>query len=359
MKTRLIFVGGFLGAGKTSLLLQSMELLKQQGLRAVIITNDQGSDLVDTMLARSRGADVAEVTGGCFCCRFPDLLKTIQEVTDSVHPDVILAEPVGSCTDIVATVVKPLERDYPDVYEVAPFTVLVDPERELESFPDSMDDLFHWQLGEADIVAISKTDLLTDEQTQQQVQHFRETYPGKQVMPLSSRTGMGIEDWLAQIMRPPAYRRNVVPVDYIVYAEAEACLGWLNASLQLQADHPFSPQQWITNLLEDLQEDLQRLNAEIAHVKVHVYTDTAGQHQLKASLTALDRSIDWDLQDASLVTQTATAIFNARVHSTPDVLQQIVEQVVKRTAAAMQLSADVVHLECFSPAPPQPTFRLT
>src|SRR5690349_21321446 len=134
MKTRLIFVGGFLGAGKTSLLLQSLDILKQQGLRAAIITNDQGSDLVDTMLARSHGADVAEVVGGCFCCRFPDLLKTIQDVTDTLHPDVILAEPVGSCTDIVATVVRPLERDFPNVYEVAPFTVLVDPNRQLTGF---------------------------------------------------------------------------------------------------------------------------------------------------------------------------------------------------------------------------------
>jgi G3E family GTPase len=355
MKTRLIFLGGFLGAGKTSLLLQSMEFLRQQGLRAALITNDQGSDLVDTMLARSRGADVAEVVGGCFCCRFPDLLKTIQEVTDTVHPDVILAEPVGSCTDIVATVVKPLERDFPDVYEVAPFTVLVDPERALEGFPTSMDDLFQWQLGEADIIAISKTDLLTEVQTQQRLQRFQGTYPGKHILSLSSRTGTGIEDWLAQIMRPAAYQRNVVPVDYIVYAEAEACLGWLNASLQLQADNPFSPQQWVIDLYQGLREDLQRLNAEIAHVKVHVYT---GQHQLRASLTGLDRSIDWDLQDDGLVTQ-ATAILNARVHSAPDTLQHAIKQAVQRTAATMQLFADVVHLECFSPAPPQPTFRLT
>jgi G3E family GTPase len=354
MKTRLIFVGGFLGAGKTSLLLHSLDLLKQQGYRVAIITNDQGSDLVDTMLARSRGADVVEVVGGCFCCRFPDLLKTIQEVTETVHPDVILAEPVGSCTDIVATVVRPLERDYSDMYEVAPFTVLLDPNRQLAGFPESLDDLFHWQVGEADIIALSKSDLLTDEEKQVQEQRFRSLYPSKPILSLSARTGDGVEEWLAHLMQPPVYRRNVVPVDYIVYAEAEACLGWLNASLNLRRDSPFSPQQWITDLLLGLREELQALQAEIAHLKVHVYAEA---HQLKASLTGLDREIDWDLQDSALVTY-ATVVVNARVHCAPEDLRQIVDKVTQRTAATMHLSVHVAHLECFSPSPPQPTFRL-
>jgi Ni2+-binding GTPase involved in maturation of urease and hydrogenase len=355
MKTRLIFVGGFLGAGKTSLLLQSLDILKQQGYRVAVITNDQGSDLVDTMLARSCGADVAEVVGGCFCCRFHDLLKTIQDVSDTLHPDVILAEPVGSCTDVVATVLKPLERDFSDVYEVAPFTVLVDPERSLAGFPASLDDLFHWQLGEADLIAVSKSDLLTDAQIQAQQQRLRGLYPGKPILSLSARTEAGIAEWLAQVLHPPVYRRNIVPVDYIVYAEAEACLGWLNASLSLQGESPFSPQQWITNLLMGLREDLYALDAEIAHLKVHIYGVV---HQFKASLTGLDRSIDWDLQDRGLVTS-AAAVVNARVHCNPDVLQWTVEQAVQRASTAMYLSAQIAHLECFSPSPPQPIFRLT
>ena len=41
-------------------------------------------------------------------------------------PDLFLAEPVGNCTDIMATVVLPLRRHYGDQLRVAPFTVLAD-----------------------------------------------------------------------------------------------------------------------------------------------------------------------------------------------------------------------------------------
>lgn len=354
MKTRLIFVGGFLGAGKTSLLLQSMTLLKEQGYRVALIPNDQGRDLVDTMLARSHGADVGEVVGGCFCCRFPDLLKTIQEVTDSLHPDIMLAEPVGSCTDIVATVVKPLERDYPVAYEVAPFTVLVDPNRQLTGFPASLDDLFHWQLGEADMIAISKSDLLTDAQRQAEQQRFQALHPGKPILSLSACTGAGVAEWLARVLQPATTRRNVVPVDYIIYAEAEACLGWLNATLQLQGASPFSPRQWMSDFFGHLRKQLQGLDAEIAHVKVHVYAEAC---VLKASLTGLDREIDWDRQEDCQVRLAAVTI-NARVNSDPDTLQQVIESTVQCTVQRTTLSVQVLHMECFSPSPPQPTFRL-
>ena len=40
-----------------------------------------------------------------------------------------LAEPVGSCTDLAATVSYPLRRLYGDAYSIAPYSVLVDPAR--------------------------------------------------------------------------------------------------------------------------------------------------------------------------------------------------------------------------------------
>jgi Zn-dependent alcohol dehydrogenase len=39
-------------------------------------------------------------------------------------PDVLIAEPVGSCTDLVATVTLPLEQIYGDRFTVAPMSVV-------------------------------------------------------------------------------------------------------------------------------------------------------------------------------------------------------------------------------------------
>lgn len=354
MKTRLIFVGGFLGAGKSSLLLRSAEALKAQGYRPAIVTNDQGQALVDTLLARGQGVDTTEVVGGCVCCRFHDMTAAIQTLTETSQPDVILIEPVGSCTDLIATVIRPLERDFPDQYEVAPFTVLVDPKRDLAGFPASMDDLFHWQVGEADIIAISKSDLLSDTEMDEQMRRFRDTYPDKRIVSLSSRTGEGVSDWLAESLQGVARPRNVVPVDYIVYAEAEACLGWLNATVRLSHESPFSLRAWMAGFLASLDASLRDADAEIAHVKVH---GRANENALKAALTGSDQPVDWD-RDDELLTCEAVLTVNARVRSEPDALRGAVQAAAQQAANRTGVPATFEHLECFSPAPPEPVFRL-
>ncbi|HEV2124470.1 MAG TPA: GTP-binding protein, partial [Chloroflexota bacterium] len=126
----LIGVGGFLGAGKTTAIIRAAERLLASGRRVAIVTNDQASGLVDTAAAwEALGGDrasVSEIAGGCFCCRFDDLTNTLQRTADLVHPDVILAEAVGSCTDLAATVYQPLAQLQLAPVRLGPLTVVVD-----------------------------------------------------------------------------------------------------------------------------------------------------------------------------------------------------------------------------------------
>ncbi len=69
-KVKLILVGGFLGAGKTTLIAKAAADFIKQGKKVGIITNDQAVNLVDTNLLQQHGLSVQEVAGGCFCCRF-------------------------------------------------------------------------------------------------------------------------------------------------------------------------------------------------------------------------------------------------------------------------------------------------
>src|SRR5262252_3183904 len=101
---RYIMIGGFLGAGKTTAVARLAQALKEKNLRAGLITNDQGSNMVDTAMLRSRGFPTEEIPGGCFCCRFNSLVDAANHLTRSIAPDVFIAEPVGSCTDLIATV---------------------------------------------------------------------------------------------------------------------------------------------------------------------------------------------------------------------------------------------------------------
>src|SRR2546428_772999 len=108
-RLRFVMLGGFLGAGKTTAMARLARHYMDRGLRVALVTNDQAQNLVDTSSLRAQGFRVAEVPGACFCCRFDELITRVQELAADERPNVILAEPVGSCTDLVATVVQPLK----------------------------------------------------------------------------------------------------------------------------------------------------------------------------------------------------------------------------------------------------------
>src|SRR6266699_2540284 len=133
-RARYIMIGGFLGAGKTTCVAKLAQQLTARGLNVGLITNDQGSELVDTAMLRSRGFATEEIPGGCFCCRFNSLVDAARKLTAATRPDVFIAEPVGSCTDLVATVTYPLRRIYRNNFSIAPLSVLVDPIRALRVF---------------------------------------------------------------------------------------------------------------------------------------------------------------------------------------------------------------------------------
>src|SRR5258708_37115662 len=120
-------VGGFRGAGKTTCVAKLAQQLTAEGLKVGLITNDQGSELVDTAMLRSRGFATEEIPGGCFCCRFNSLVEAANKLTSEARPHVFIAQPVGSCTDLVATFTYPLRRMYAYNFGSPPPSVIWNP----------------------------------------------------------------------------------------------------------------------------------------------------------------------------------------------------------------------------------------
>src|SRR5436190_10880967 len=166
-RLRFVMVGGFLGAGKTTTLARLARFYLGRGQKVGLVTNDQAQDLVDTTSLRSQGFPVEEVPGACFCCRFNDLVGKVGQLEADERPDVILAEPVGSCTDLVATVVQPLKDLYGTRFEVAPYPVLFKPSHGLKilrkqggGFSPKAAYIFRKQLEEADVILLNRIDEL-------------------------------------------------------------------------------------------------------------------------------------------------------------------------------------------------------
>lgn len=360
-KTRFLLVGGFLGAGKTTTIARLANTFLQQGQNVGIVTNDQATDLVDTHALRGAGFDVGEVAGSCFCCNFGGLKAAIQQLGSQQQPDVILAEPVGSCTDIVATVVQPLRRLYQDSVAVGPYGVILKPShgRKILSgaakagFSPNAAYIFRKQLEEADFFILNRIDELRPDQVNELVELLGNAFPGVPVVQTSAKTGAGFEALLQMYDQQGDFGRRILDLDYDVYAQGEAELGWLNSSLQVTAPENFALDELVLRIVQGLQESLGADDAEPAHLKVIGISD--GSYAV-ANLVSSDTPAVLSLA-SHCRTCRAEVVVNARVAVDPQTLQQHVHAVVQETCRSLHAAADFVRTQSFRPGRPNPTHR--
>jgi G3E family GTPase len=215
------------------LLWQAAQTLAGRGLQVGLVTNDQAPELVDTALLARTNVRVAEVSGSCFCCNFPGLLNALSQPDGEKKADVFIAEPVGSCTDLSATILQPLKDRHADAFSLAPLSVLVDPERLLSILDGGMAGLhpsaayiFRKQMEEADLLVINKTDLLTPCEYESLQARAKQAFPSVlSVLGVSAKTGEGLDAWLETVMQGTGAGHHLTEVDYDVYAEGEAVGG--------------------------------------------------------------------------------------------------------------------------------------
>src|SRR5437879_10550663 len=261
-KARYIMIGGFLGAGKTTCVARLAQQLTAHGLRVGLITNDQGSELVDTAMLRSRGFATEEIPGGCFCCRFNSLVDAANKLTTTNRPDVFIAEPVGSCTDLVATVTYPLRRMYGEDFAIAPLSVLVDPIRAQRifglaqggKFSEKVLYIYRKQLEEGDLIVINKRELLNASELTQLITKLSTEFLNTEILAVSARTGAGLDEWFARIASTEQAAGQAMAVDYEVYADGEALLGWLNCTVALEAATSFDGNAVLRSLAQRIQQ---------------------------------------------------------------------------------------------------------
>ena len=266
---RVHVVGGFLGAGKTTLVRAAAHRLTRRGERVGIVTNDQGASLVDTRLCSGPSTTVREIDGGCFCCRYDALGDALHGLRNA-GATVVLAEAVGSCTDLVATVLSPLVAREPWL-EVAPLTVVVDPGRmadaEADRLPADVTYLFRKQIEEADVIVLTRGDLKVPD-VEEVVAALNPRAP---VLKVSGRSGEGAEEWLRAM---PADLAPPLAIDYDRYARAEADLGWANATIHIRGQRPLDPTETIRRFLAAL------VDAPVVHVKVATLHPEGGSASL-------------------------------------------------------------------------------
>jgi G3E family GTPase len=365
-KARYIMIGGFLGAGKTTTVGRLARHLTDLGLRVGLITNDQAGGLVDTRLLRGQGFATEEIAGGCFCCRFNTLVEAAGRLADQARPDVFIAEPVGSCTDLVATVTYPLRRMYGDNFTIAPLAVLVDPVRARRvfgldaggSFSSKVAYIFKKQLEEADLIVISKSDLVGEAEREELRETLQHEFPLAEILCASPRHETGLEELFARLLSDEQARRNPMAVDYETYAEGEALLGWLNATVSLAATEEFDANAFLRALAEAVQARLRADGAEIAHFKMTYSPDDGIAGELASiHLVRSDHVADlgMELDEPS---EGGQLIVNLRAEADPAALMRTVQAGLDAVVPTFaSLNARLEHEEHFRPGKPVPTHR--
>lgn len=343
-KPWIVLVGGFLGAGKTTLLLAAARELERRGLRSAVILNDQGDALVDTQHATLHDIPNGEVLDGCFCCRYSELISVVEQLRE-LSPDVIFAEPVGSCTDISATILQPL-HEMTDRYRIAPYTVLLDPKRAevltSEAADPNLGFLLRTQLAEADIVCFTKADLY-------------EECPDiglNNVRKMSAKANQGVAAWLDEVLSGElAFGSKVLDIDYQQYAQAEASLVWVNLQASLLAQPPVPPAMVLGPLFDQLDAGLTSYGSSIVHLKAIVQSESG---YLKAAICHNGQQPEVEGALDASPARRHELLLNLRATGEAYQVQNIVEEAV----ALLNLKTEELRLKCFHPSAPHPERRV-
>ena len=202
-------LSGFLGAGKTTVL--NHILANKEGMRVAVIVNDMSEVNIDAQLVEGQinrtEEQLVEMTNGCICCTLrDDLLQEVGRLARENRFDYLMIESSGisepapvamtftfvdergvhlesvSRLDTMVTVVDGLNfwKDYREAKELSEQGLAVGEEDER-----TISDLLIEQIEFANVILVSKTDLIAKEQTERLVATLKKLNPGAEIIPMA------------------------------------------------------------------------------------------------------------------------------------------------------------------------------
>lgn len=352
---KFMVVSGFLGAGKTTTMIALAEELKNYGKRASVIANDLGAkNLVDTKFSKACGCSVTELTGECICYQTENLVDRLRRLFDYEKNDFVMSDIPGCGVGALEHVYLKLNGEYHGEFELAPFTVVADPERlktilpnpEDIHLPQEMNYLFRSQLQEADVILLNKTDLLREEEIQMYLEFLKRFCPEAEVFAVSAREKKGLAS-VAEYLLTHEARLKPVDISYggPEFVAAEEKLSWYNR--QVYVKHccaEFNGNDFVLDLIEAIRTRLQAHGKNVPHLKV--YAEGEDGSACKASLLGVDYLPQID---SRLVAECPDlpVIINARAACESLLLQQIMDEALEEAQKKYNLSSIIFFTECF------------
>ncbi|SHN57938.1 GTP-binding protein [Desulfitobacterium chlororespirans] len=355
-KTKFMVVSGFLGAGKTTSMIALAQSIDQSGGKAAIIANDLGAkNLVDADFTSTTDCYVTPLAGGCICYQTEALVGILRKIRNSVQPDLIMSDIPGCGIGALDLVYHRLHKDYGEEFRLAPFLVVVDPERLRMIMPEQADIhlpeemkfLLSAQLEEADAVVLNKIDLLSGEDVEKYMGFLREACPDVPVYAISAKAKTNIQDVVDHIMTNDA-KLKVVDIGYggLEFIAAENKLSWYNRRFFLKSKEGSAVDynQVIHDYIEFFREKLIENRRNVPHLKL--FATGAEKDFSKASLLGVDYDSEYERKLEGQYDK-LRVIINARAACESQLLIRLMDESLEETAAKHHLSCDVFFTECF------------
>jgi len=191
---RLVQVAGWLGSGKTTLIIALSKGLSQKGVKVAILVNEIGAIPVDGRVIQDYGLTVKDIGGGCICCQLAgSMMRTLRLLREGPNPDFVILEPTGIA---VPHAIKEMLISAAPSGEITlgPTIVLFDTTRATKLLGyETLQRVVTTQLRDADIIALSKSDAVEEEALAGTAESVRVINPRAQIIRLSVTNGDGME----------------------------------------------------------------------------------------------------------------------------------------------------------------------
>lgn len=351
MKKFAVF-SGFLGAGKTTAMMALTRLFNTGGAKAWMISNDLGGKgLADYRYSAASGCAARELTGKCICYQTENLADTLRGLFDG-GAELVISDIPGFGVGALEHVYHTLRRDYPDAWELAPFTVITERRRLLQlmgaggTLPEEMDYILRAQLREADLIVLNKCDLLTEEERTECMGFLGRLLPKTPVLAVSALTGQGMEA-LARALTEgtAALKRPDIGYGGAAFSAAMGKLSEYYGQYYVRVCcDTFDPDAYVTALGAAAGKALGERGREIPHLKI------LGQREdgrfVKGDLLGADRPVQLTSPLDEPCVDLAVTV-NASAVAPADELQEAVGGAVRRVSAAFDLSLMIYSESCF------------
>ncbi len=196
---KIIILGGFLGSGKTSLLISMAEYLSKHNTETqrtplAIIENEIGEVSIDNKILENGGYSVSTLSSGCICCSLAgDLTIAINDIAEKYNPVYSVIEATGlAYPDNIAETIKQFGKHIENIAIIA----IVDAERWEENY-EVLEILMTVQIKNADIILLNKIDTVDSDTVSQIALQLKEINNHAVIYPVSAVNGIENKVWSA------------------------------------------------------------------------------------------------------------------------------------------------------------------